>query len=247
NLANLFGGVPLRIDPTTSTTVDLPKSTREQVYAQAEQDWKYAAENLNAAKSSGRASKYAAYAYLTKLYWTLASAEGGSSPNWAKAKEMGDQVIALGGYNLEDKFSKLFENKSLGSVESIFQINFSSNTNGYGNRGNWVFSPTNSSNPGISWARYRASKAFFDLFKGTYPDDPRLAETFSTMYKQIKSNNHVLYTYPYLFDQSSVNTAVTDSIDYTLLADPTNPKVEELSEPMVTAFVKSGNRDFGWP
>ena len=247
NLANLFGGVPLRIDPTTSTTVDLPKSTREQVYAQAEQDWKYAAENLNAAKTSGRASKYAAYAYLTKLYWTLASAEGGSSANWVKAKEMGDQVIALGGYNLEDKFSKLFENKSLGSVESIFQINFSSNTNGYGNRGNWVFSPTNSSNPGISWARYRASKAFYDQFRGTYPDDPRLETTFMVQFKLIKTNNTVHYTYPYLYGAATTNTLSTDSVNYATLEDPTNPKVSELSEAMQVAFVRNGGRDYSWP
>ena len=249
NLANLFGGVPLRIEPTTSETVNMARSSREEVYAQAEQDWLFAAENLGPEKVSGRASKYAAYAYLAKLYWMLGSHDNSpSSPNWAKAKKMGDIVLTEGGFGLETRFADVFKNHSSNSPESIFQINFSTATNGYGNRGNWVFSASNTSNPGISWARYRASRAFYDHFRGTYPDDPRLSATFGTRIKLIKTNGNVMFTYPYLYSTPvNASTRATDSIRYTQLADPTNPGLSELTPAMQAAFVNTGNRDHGWP
>lgn len=248
NLANLFGGVPLRLEPTSSSNVNLGRASQEEVYSQVEQDWLFAAENLKPEKTFGRASKYVAYAYLAKLYWMLGSHDNNSSsPYWRKAKTAGDIVITEGGYDLEGKYANLFKNHSNNSPESIFQINFSSLSNGYGNRGNWVFSASNTSNPGISWGRYRASRAFYDYFKGSYPDDARLNATFGTRIKLIKTNGNVLYTYPYLYVSPNANTLPTDSIRYANLADPTNPRVDELTPAMQTAFINIGNRDHGWP
>lgn len=248
NLANLFGGVPLRLEPTSSTNINLKRAGIEEVYKQVEEDWVYAAENLKADKVSGRASKYAAYAYLAKLYWTLGSHENTpASSYWAKAKAAGDIVIAQGGYGLEPNFGNLFKNYVTNSIESVFQINFTSVSNGYGNRGNWLFSAPNTSNPGISWARFRASKAYYDHFRGTYPDDPRLSVTFGTRIKQIKTNGNVLYTYPYTYKAANALTLPSDSIPYNKSADLTNPDISSLTTEMLTAFVNTGNRDYGWP
>lgn len=248
NLANLFGGVPLRLDPTNSDNINMSRPSREDVYKLVEEDWIFAAEHLSANKISGRASKYAAYAYLTKLYWTLGSLDNTpSSPYWAKAKETGDIVLTSGGFDLESNFANLFKVYSVNSPESIFQINFSSSTNGFGNRGNWIFSASNSSNPGISWARYRASKPYYDHFRGTYPDDPRLEATFGTKIKLIKTNGNILYTYPYYYTTANANTVIADSVDYSVAPDPTNPSVDVLSEVLKTNFINSGSRDFGWP
>lgn len=248
NLANLFGAVPLRNEPTTTANINLARASRADVYAQVESDWTFAAAHLTTTKVAGRASKYAAYAYLAKLYWMLGSQENSSSSAyWAKAKSAGEQVLAEGGFGLEQSFGNLFKLYSNNSAESIFQINFTSTTNGFGNRGNWLFSAQNTSNPGISWARFRASKAYYDHFRGSYPDDPRLEVTFGTRIKQIKTNGHVLYTYPYYYAAANANTVIADSINYSLAVDPTNPELKDMSEIMKTTFINSGSRDYGWP
>ncbi|SER91738.1 RagB/SusD family nutrient uptake outer membrane protein [Pedobacter rhizosphaerae] len=252
NLANLFGGVPLRISPTTSETISLGRSSREQVYAQVEQDWLEAAANLSTKEelgsaAMGKASKYAAYAYLAKLYWMMGSHDNSpSSPYWAKAKEMGDKVISAGNYGLETKFSSLFANNLASSKEAIFQLNFSITSLYTGNRGNWIFAPSNATS-GITWGRVKVSKAFYDFFRGTYPDDPRLKVSFAASYAQAKTNNFRIYAYPYLSTTSGVNALASDSIRYASLADPTNPKVEEISAAMKTAYINKNGDHQGWP
>ncbi len=155
-LASSFGGVPLRLDPTQSSTLSVARAKREDVYALVEQDLKAATEGLKTKEqlgnaADGKATKYAAYALLAKLYYTLASHENNpSSVYWAKAKEAGDIVLANGNYRLEPKFKNLFVNHVAGSPESIFQINFSTSSPSDGNRASWLFSPPNSTN-GVSW------------------------------------------------------------------------------------------------
>lgn len=252
NLANVFGGVPLRIEPTTSGTVAKGRATRDEVYNQVAEDWLFAAENLATkeqlgAAASGKATKYAAYAYLAKLYWIMGSHDNTpSSPNWAKAKQYGDKVFELGNYSLVPKFASLFVNAINNSPESIFQLNFSTTSTYVGNRANWIFSPANST-AGISFARIKVSKAFYDQFRGTYPDDPRLKVTFASSFSQIKTNNFRVFSYPYLGGTAGVNTTATDSIRYATLADPTNPKVEELSTALKNLFTTRVGDHQGWP
>lgn len=252
NLANVFGGVPLRTEPTLSTTINKERASREEVYAQVEKDWTEAAEHLSTkeqmgASAVGRATKYASYAYLAKFYWMMGSHENTpSSAYWAKAKQMGDKVIAEGNYSLAPKFGTLFTNTSNGSPESIFQLNFSTTSAYVGNRGNWLFSPPNAT-AGISWARSKVSKAFYDQFRGTHPGDPRLKLSFATNYVQAKTNNFRLYSYPYLIGAGGVNAVAVDSVNYATLQDPTNPKVEEISRALKVAFVDKTGDHQGWP
>ncbi|WP_026902918.1 RagB/SusD family nutrient uptake outer membrane protein [Pedobacter glucosidilyticus] len=255
NLANMFGDVPLRLFPTSTTTIAVGRSPRAEVYAQVEQDWLDAAENLKTkeqlgANGIGRATKYAAYAYLAKLYFTLASQENvSSSPYWAKAKAIGDKVIIEGNYDLEPKFRNLFVNHVNNSVESIFQLNFSTASITTGNRTSWIFSPANSTT-GISFGRERASKAFFDLFKGTYLNDPRLNVSFVSSWKSL-NNNQQQFSYPYLrsANQGTPTNPIfvaIDSIKYDNLSNPTNPKISELSTRMVDNFTKRAGDHPGW-
>lgn len=255
NLANMYGGVPLRLDPTSTTTIAAGRASRADVYAQVEKDWLDAAENLKTkqqlgADGVGKATKYAAYAYLAKLYFTLASQENvSSSPYWAKAKVMGDKVITEGNYDLEPKFKNLFANHVSNSAESIFQLNFSTVSTSTGNRNNWVFSPSQSTT-GISWGRVRAAKGFYDLFRGTYLGDPRLNATFVTTYKTL-NNNRQAFTYPYVATNTGTPSnpvfVATDSIKYETLSDPTNPKVSEVSVNIINSFTKKAGDHQGWP
>lgn len=252
NLANLFGGVPLRVEPTSTETIGKGRATREEVYSQVEKDWLEAAEALATKESlgaaaTGKATKYAAYAYLAKLYWMLGSHDNtSSSPYWAKAKEMGDKVIASGNYSLAPKYGSLFANTVNGSPEAIFQLNFSTTSAYVGNRGNWLFSPSNTT-AGISWGRIKVSKAFYDQFRGTYPDDPRLKISMATNFAQAKTNNFRVYTYPYLGGPGGVNSVAIDSVNYATLSDPTNPKVGEISAAMNAAYVTKTGDHQGWP
>lgn len=252
NLANVFGGVPLRIEPTSSLTIGKGRASRQEIYDQVEKDWLEAAENLATkeqlgAAAAGKATKYAAYAYLAKLYWILGSHDNVStSPYWAKAKQMGDKVFEQGNYSLAPKFATLFANNVNGSPESIFQLNFSTTSTYVGNRGNWVFAPSNATT-GISWGRVKVSKAFYDQFKGTYPDDPRLKISFAASYSQSKTNNFRIFSYPYVSGTAGVNAVAIDSIKYATLADPTNPKVEEVSAAFRTAYVTRVGDHQGWP
>ncbi len=256
NLANMFGDVPLRLDPISTTTISSARMPVATVYAQVEKDWLDAAADLKTkealgAASFGRASKYAAYAYLAKLYFTLASHDNtSSSPNWAKAKAAGDKVLSEGNYGLEPKFGKLFTNFTNGSAESIFQIDFSVTSTTTGNRNSWVFAPA-SSTTGISFGRERSSKSFYDLFRGNYSGDPRLNVTFASTWKTL-NNNQQQFSYPYV-RSANVGTPAApvfvamDSIRYETIADPTNPKVAELSVLIVNNFIKKAGDHQGWP
>ncbi|WP_017257162.1 RagB/SusD family nutrient uptake outer membrane protein [Pedobacter arcticus] len=256
NLANMFGDVPLRLDPTSTTTIAAGRTARATIYAQVEKDWLEAAEDLKTKEQLGiggvgKATKYAAYAYLAKFYFTLASHDNvSSSPYWAKAKVMGDKVILDGKYDLEPLFSKLFTNYISNSPESIFQLNFSTTSASTGNRTSWVVSPANSTT-GISFGRERSSKAFYDLFKGTYIDDPRINVTFATTWKSL-NNNQQQFSYPYV-RSGNLGTAsapifkAIDSIKYETLSNPTNPKVSEVSALFATNFIKKVGDHQGWP
>lgn len=256
NLAFVFGGVPLRNEPVASGTIKTGRASREAVIQQVEKDWQAAAAGLATRaelgnEAAGRATRYAAFAYLAKLYFMLGSNDNTpSSPYWVKAKEMGDSVIASGGYALEPRFATLFASHSAGSPESIFQVNFSTTSAYTGNRGSWVFSPPNATT-GISWGRVRVTKSFYDQFRGSYPDDPRLKSTFGTDWVQIKTNNQRIFSYPYTRKNAGTAGApvyvVSDSINYAALANPVNPALTEISTEITNNFVTRAGDHQGWP
>lgn len=245
NLVYTFGGVPLRLEPSTAENSNMPRSSKEEVLIQIESDWKDALENGLKAKEadSSLPSQLVANAYLAKLYWMMASEENSSSsPYWAKAKEYGDKVI--GNYALEGNVATLFATGTTESVESIFKLNTSlySIRDDQGNRTNWVFSPANSTN-GISYGRVRISKAFHDDFRGTYPTDPRLDVTMLSRYKDAAGNDK--YAYPFFL----LNGNLESMIDYSDASiNPTNPDPINISEPARKRFIDVGGGDHdGWP
>lgn len=72
-LGMIFGGVP--VYTTVPQEIDKKRNTLEEVMKQSISDFQYAYDNLPAAKllDSGRATKWAAAGYLSKLYCYLAS------------------------------------------------------------------------------------------------------------------------------------------------------------------------------
>lgn len=244
NLATTFGGVPLRIDIPTASTLSIPRASEEEVYLQIEKDWQESVAGLKIDESKGLASRYAAHAYLAKLYWTLGSKQNDpASPYWKKAQAHCDSVYQKGGYLLENNFENVFANHYEAN-ESIFQLNFSTSSSTTGNRGNWLFAPQNSTQKGISWGRIRAAKAFHDLFKGTYPADPRYDVTFLTSWTD-RGNGEVKYAYPFISYKEG-RKVIVENIDYTKLADPTNPTIDELSDKQKNRFCGPKGENNGW-
>lgn len=245
NLVHIFGGVPLRLAAPEATEVNMGRATKAEIVEQVIADMNFAAANLQP-KENDRSipTRYAAYAYLAKLYFMLGSSDSEQpSSYWQMAKAAGDSVFIKGGYALEGNFATLFQPATKISVESIFQLNFSVTSATTGNRGSWLFAPQNAV-PGKSWARIRASKAFHDYFKGTNLDDPRYETTFMSSWKDVNTGE-MKYSYPIISWKEGRKTYY-DTIPYKTLTTPINPAIEELSKRLQNAFLGRKGEHNGW-
>lgn len=121
NLVRLYGGVPLRLEPTESgdpAVLNLPRASAEQVYEQIIQDLT-AAETAAPATNPARAGRGAASALLARVQLTRR--------DWAAAKAAAGRVLTSGGgFALSSSFNALFPADN--RTESIFEIQFSGNT-----------------------------------------------------------------------------------------------------------------------
>lgn len=240
-LSMMWGDVPLRIDPSTSESVSLSKSPFTDVVDQIFIDWTYAYNNLpeGGEHTDGYIDQLGVAAYLAKLNWLLSC-----NPDFDEAQRKAylDDAktwcdLVYGKYSLQSNYADLFVNHVQNSPESIFQLNFTTASDYSWNRMNWIFAADNAT-PGTAYQRIRSSKAFHDLFRGTYPGDPRYNSTFLTRWYDVKSGSsyHLVsdsvYTYPYKTYKTKSTNRVVDAvayIPYDQMADPTNPTVEELT------------------
>ncbi|GAB3298821.1 RagB/SusD family nutrient uptake outer membrane protein [Hymenobacter tenuis] len=120
NLVKLYGGVPLRLEPTETGTpevLNLPRATPDQVYARIIEDLT-AAEPLVAANNPTRINQNAVNALLTRVHLT--------QRQWPQAQAAAAKV--LGSATLASSFKSLFpaDNKS----ESLFEVQFAGNADG---------------------------------------------------------------------------------------------------------------------
>ncbi len=127
-LLRSFGDVPLKIEPTNTDAqvVQIPKNTKEEVYAQVISDLKFASENAvntyrNLTEDKGRINKYTAYTILADAYlW---------NEEYAKCLEACQKVIDSKKYQLfpagtlrSDWYQGVYFNGN--SVEGIFEFQF---------------------------------------------------------------------------------------------------------------------------
>lgn len=250
NLVTLWGDVPFKTTVSAIGAVDSPRTPKATVLAQCETDWNFAFDHLSDMVTDGYGSKWAAKAFLGKLYYTMACQ--GDDTAWQKAKEAFDAVY--GKFKLEPKYQDLYVNNVKNSKESIFQLNFSTTSDYNKNRLHWVFS-ARTSGLGIGWARTTTTKSFYDKFRGTYPNDPRIEATFYNKWRKYNEStgqpvvqifkarltpNDSIYCYPYFAYDTKEMLEVTggttkkavqaeDCIPYNEVSDPTNPTYEELN------------------
>ncbi|AKD01974.1 RagB/SusD family nutrient uptake outer membrane protein [Pontibacter korlensis] len=124
DLVSLWGGVPLVLnDVPPSEYTAQQRASREEVYAQIEQDLTEAIPDLPLKSSYGsgerfRFTKGAAQALLGRAYLY--------QEEWQQAAEQLDEVINSGQYSLEPDFSRVFSLEGEFGPESLFEVAYSS-------------------------------------------------------------------------------------------------------------------------
>lgn len=139
NLVNIFGEIPLKLNPPLNDAeINKPKSTVEAVYNQIENDLTEAAEVLETTYTGadvGRATKGAALGLLAKAH--LYRGE------WSEVLTAIQAIDALGIYNLQQVYKNNFIDSTQNNSESIFEIQHLSNQSPkLGSHLNQYFSPS---------------------------------------------------------------------------------------------------------
>lgn len=169
NLVNIWGKVPLRLEPTSPSNVNLGLSEVVDIYTQIEKDLNDAATVLPAtyaATDKGRITKGAAFGLLAKaqLY----------QKKWDECIATITNNVEPLGYALESDYANLFKLGAESSKESVFAIRHMSNKNpGLGNSLNQWFAPL-SENGYYFNAPTASYVAAFDETTTDGKTDPRL-------------------------------------------------------------------------
>ena len=101
-LVQMFGDVPLRITQAKrADEVDIPRNTVDEVYTQIIADFKDAEASLPATNPAGKPTKWAASAFLAKVYLT--------KKDYPNALTKAQEVVTSGPYNLTTSFDKVFD------------------------------------------------------------------------------------------------------------------------------------------
>jgi tetratricopeptide (TPR) repeat protein len=163
NGANTQPGVPIVLEAATTqaeASVQTARATVAQVYAQVIDDLTRA-ENLLPEDNNTRADKYAAAAFLSRVYL--------QQSDFAKARDAANRVIESGRYRLNPEVFTAFRSRN--SAESIFEIQQNNQNNaGTANDGLTTFY---ASLPGIGRADVRVRPEFAELYDST---DARLTQ-----------------------------------------------------------------------
>lgn len=145
NLVRLWGGVPLKLAPTTSLqNLAIERSTAEEVYAQIEKDFQFAADNLPLtyeAKSLGRATKGAAMSMLVKVFLTR--------KEYQKAADKAQEVMGLNLYSLWNNYADVFLIANENKRESIFEVQYVGGAGNIGSSYAGFFRPSFDKRPGF--------------------------------------------------------------------------------------------------
>jgi starch-binding outer membrane protein, SusD/RagB family len=203
DLVRLWGGVPLRLEPSTLSTIHLARTPADKVYEQILADLETAKKLLpEPAKAPlGRPHKFAANALAQKVYLTLAGNDP-ASPYWQKSIDEGLVVVNSRAYTLMRPYAALWEIKNENSKEGIFEIQGSAVNAGDGASLTRIFLP-GSGNPSTTltpradtWGRAKVNKEVYDGHNKQYPNDPRIDITYLDSTYRNRTTNAVVNIYP---------------------------------------------------
>jgi hypothetical protein len=139
NLVNIFGDIPLKLNPPLKENdINKPRSTRQAVYAQIEKDLTEAIPVLESSYTGlnvGRATKGAALGLLAKTFLY--------QERWSDVLTTISSIDNLGIYQLQDVYKNNFIDSTQNNNESLFEIqHLSSESPKTGSYLNQYFSPS---------------------------------------------------------------------------------------------------------
>jgi starch-binding outer membrane protein, SusD/RagB family len=120
-LVRVFGGVPRITRTLAPSEYDQPRASRDTIYQLIYNDLTEAIPGLwlkdeYAPEDLGRVTKGAAQAFLMKAYIY--------NKEWAKAKPLGDSIVASGQYDLLPDYAQNFTLEGENGLESVFEIQY---------------------------------------------------------------------------------------------------------------------------
>jgi len=131
-LVRLYGKIPYLTEytPDPLSTPLTPDSRMDiaAVYDSIESDLLFAAANMSDydASNPGRPNKWVAKGLLAKVYITRATAPLNQTENYAKARDMAEDVIENSPYKLLPKFEDVFKTSNNENMEILFAFHESS-------------------------------------------------------------------------------------------------------------------------
>lgn len=206
-LAGLFGGVPLKLEETSTIDGEPPgRATATETWNQIAKDLTEAAAVLPNAWGSadyGRATKGAALTLLGKAYLQSAAQVPALSGNYQKGLDAFKQVMQLG-YTLDPNYASLFNGSNERSKEIIFSL-INIRVDGMGGRMTEWFSPRTSPDvfQGGSQNQFQAERPFYDSYAAT---DIRKDGTWMTSFTNPQNQKTVTWVWG--------NSSITGSSNY---------------------------------
>ena len=116
-LVQMWGGVPLRTKPVERIDdANIARSSEADVYTQIIQDFSDAEQRLPATAPAGKPTKWAASAYLAKVYLT--------TKDYTNALAKANAVITGGPYKLVQNYADVFSVSNKNNAEVIFALQY---------------------------------------------------------------------------------------------------------------------------
>ncbi len=179
-IATLWGGAPIYTSRLISLDGFKPRSSREEVFAQAQEDFRFAAENLPPSRddnSLGRATRWSALGYLGRSYM--------ETDNLAEARTALEAVVASEEFSLVGNFGDLFTEENAFTSESLFEVVYAPigdyNWNGFATGDGTDSKSVRAQEYGKAWRNVAPTSALINLYEnelaGCDYTDPRLRET----------------------------------------------------------------------
>jgi hypothetical protein len=187
NLAGLFGGVPLKLEETSTIEGgQIPRASAAETWAQIAKDLTEAAAVLPvswAGADYGRATRGAALTLLAKSYMQSVS-QTNDATAWQKALDALRTVMTLG-YRLDANYASLFNGTNEKSPEIIFSFQNVAVDGQGGTMTQW-FSPITAPPiyQGGAQNQFQAERAFYDSYDA---NDARKEGTWLTSFNTVTS------------------------------------------------------------
>jgi len=190
-LAQQFGDVPLRLEPTQGIDVNVTRAAESEVYAAIIKDLNYSIEHLDRQSSEwGRVTKVAAQHLLSKIYLL--------TENWDEAAILAKEVINKSDHRLLENFNSIFDSENQINDEIIFSVQYEADfiNSGEGNKTHLYFTNSYSDIPGMKrvlewgrpWTRYAPTPYLMNLYNDQKDKRIDIWRTFDDFYYNDESS-----------------------------------------------------------